>query len=191
MDSFTEFKSVFLDIFRTVVGTMAERVRAAEEALRNPFVNRTDIYRCEDGRPICYCCLKVGHVAKYCWNRRYSCFHVSLMDHRTPPEPSPQRDHIDVQSLERDVNKLLKELQRITRDLEFSRTTHARAKDIPPTSEYLTDDKDQVGCVNMRSQAMTYGVRWPERCRFVDAKCLPACIARNIEPCINDYHDIT
>ena len=43
MESFTEFRRVFLDILRTVVGTMAERVRAAEEALRNPFVNLIDI----------------------------------------------------------------------------------------------------------------------------------------------------
>ena len=81
------------------------------------------------------------------------------MDHRTPPEPSPQRDHIDAQLLGRDVDKLLNVLQRITHDLEFSRTTHARAKDIPTTSEYVTDDKDKVGYVNMGSQAMTYGLR--------------------------------
>ena len=33
-------------------------------------------YRAEDGRPICYCCLRVCHLAKYCHNRMYSCYHL-------------------------------------------------------------------------------------------------------------------
>ena len=85
MISIEDFKSVVTDI----VAAMAERVRMAEEKARNTFQNRTNIYRCEDGRLICYCCLRVGHVAKYCWDRRYSSSHASFRDQIPLPEPSP------------------------------------------------------------------------------------------------------
>ena len=84
---------------------------------------------------------------------------------------------------------MLKELQRITSDLQLSRTTPVRAKDIPAqvpaAPENLIDDKDQVVCTEMRSQAMIYGVQRPERRRFVRAKLLPACSAENVVPGVN------
>ena len=73
--SLEQFKVLVLDMVSTICAEMAERVRLAEEKASNFFVNRTNVYRAEDGRPICYCCLRVGHVAKYCWDRRYSCHH--------------------------------------------------------------------------------------------------------------------
>ena len=187
MISIEDFKSVVTDI----VAAMAERVRMAEEKARNTFQNRTNIYRCEDGRPICYCCLRVGHVAKYCWDRRYSCRHASFRAPIHLPEPSPKRDCVDIQSLGKDVNKLLKELQQVTYHLQLSKTTPVQAKDIPPAPEYLTEDKDQVGsCTEMRSQAMIYGVRRPES-RFVHGKRLPANKTENIVPGIYDYPGVT
>jgi len=103
----------------TVFTTLCERLTAAEERLRYPFANRTNIYRCEDGRPICYCCPRVGHVAKYCWDRRYSCPHN--WPNYTEETPLSMVS-VDLDSLERDVNKMLKELQGITHDLKLSRT---------------------------------------------------------------------
>ncbi len=35
--------------------------------------DHTNIYRTADGTPSCFCCLRVGHVAKYCRDRKYSC----------------------------------------------------------------------------------------------------------------------
>ena len=68
MISIEDFKSILIDI----VAAMAKRVRMAEEKAGNTFQNRTNTYRCEDGRSIRYCCLRIGHVAKYRWDRRYS-----------------------------------------------------------------------------------------------------------------------
>ena len=124
MISIEDFKSIVLDI----VAAMAERVRVTEERAGNYFQDRTNIYRCEDGRPICYCCLRVGHVAKYCWDRRFSCPHTSF-DQPTR-EPSFPGASVDVESLGRDVNRLLNELQGITRDLELSNTMPFRAEDM-------------------------------------------------------------
>ena len=75
-----EVKDIVLDVVRNVVIAMGERVKAAEERAQNPFAYRTNIYRCEDGRPICYCCLRVGHVTKYCRDRMYSCPHNKAME---------------------------------------------------------------------------------------------------------------
>ena len=114
-----DLKSV-LDLVRTVVAAMAEKVRAAEEQARNPFLNRTNVYRCEDGRPICYCCLRVGHVAKYCWDRRYSCPHVSGVN--SPPQATSfPGAPVDIQSLGRDVDTLLEDLHGIVHELEETR----------------------------------------------------------------------
>ena len=70
----------FCRIMRTVVAAMAEKARVAEERSHNPFANRANRYRNDDGQPICYCCLRVGHVAKYCWHRKYSCHDVLFHD---------------------------------------------------------------------------------------------------------------
>ena len=129
------FRTVIIDI----VAEMAQRIKSAEERVRNPFVNRTNVYRCEDGRPICYCCLRVGHVAKYCWDRRYSRPHVSVKNPPTP-EQFPQHDSLDVQSLGRDVDRLLKELQRIANDVELLRTPPFRAEGVPRIPDSVTEE---------------------------------------------------
>ena len=66
-------------------------------------------------------------------------------------EPSPPYAFVDVQSLGRDVDKLVKELQRITKDLELSRTTPFRAEDIPTELEYHADEKDKAQGAMRRS----------------------------------------
>ena len=124
MISIQDVKSIIIDI----VQAMAERVRVAEEKAGNCFLGRTDIYRCEDGRPICYCCLRVGHVAKYCWDRKYACPHASF-DQQTVEQSSPSAS-VDFESLERNVKRLLNEVKGITRDLELSNTTPFRAEDL-------------------------------------------------------------
>ena len=134
MISLEDVKSLVIDI----VAAMTERLRIVEEEAGMSFRNRTNIYRCEDGRPVCYCCLRVGHVAKYCWDRRYSCPHV-YMDHRAPPEPSMDRDKVDLQSLGRDVDKLLKELQGLTNELQLLRTAPFRANEFPRIPESVAD----------------------------------------------------
>ena len=70
MVSVSDFKELLIDIVSSILSIMRERSRLSEENTRNPFVNCTNIYRTEDGQPICYCCLRVGHVAKYCWDRK-------------------------------------------------------------------------------------------------------------------------
>ena len=133
MISIEDFKSIVLDI----VAAMAERVRVAEERAGNYFQDRTNIYRCEDGRPICYCCLRVGHVAKYCWDRRFSCPHASF-DQPTR-EPSFPGASVDLQSLGRDVDKLLKELQGLTNELQLLRTAPFRANEFPRIPESVAE----------------------------------------------------
>ena len=126
--SVPEMKNIMLEILCSVVDAMANRMQTAENEKRNPFITRTNIYRAEDGRPICYCCLKVGHVAKYCWDRMYSRPHNQVQD--VPPPASPFNGTIDIESLGRDVEKLLKELQGVIRAVELSNTTPFRADDL-------------------------------------------------------------
>ena len=187
MISIEDFKSVL----KAVVVAMVERVKEAEERNQNSFVDRTNIYRCEDGRPICYCCLRVGHVAKYCWDRRYSCLHATHMDHRAPPEPSLQRDHVDLQSHGRNLDKLLKELEGIAQDLRLSRTAPFRAEDIGCTHEHKTGEQDEVARVEASSHTLTFGVQWPGGRHLVDAEHLPICHVKNIEPGVTDFRDVT
>ena len=112
--------------------------------MRSPFANRTNVYKCEDGRPICYCCLSVGHVGKYCWDRWYSCPHAAVLK-ASQPGQAPKCDFVDVQALGRDLDNLLKELQGITVELELSRTKPFPTEDFPTTTEgVVTDEKDQV-----------------------------------------------
>ena len=77
-------------------------------------------------------------MAKYCWDRRYSCTHVSVPN---PPMPEEflQHDSLDVQSLGRDVDRLLKELQRIANDLELLQTTPFQAEGVPKIPECITE----------------------------------------------------
>ena len=105
------------DLIISVVAAMVDKVRMAEERTKYPFANRTNIYRCEDGRPICYCCLRVGHVAKYCWEKRYSCCHVSPMD-LSPPQRSIPVASIEVESINRDIGELVQKLKDITTELD-------------------------------------------------------------------------
>jgi len=187
MISIEDFKSVMIDI----ITTMVERVRVAEEKVGNCFRDRTNIYRCEDGRPICYCCLRVGHVAKYCWDRRYSCLHATQMDHRAPPESSLERDYADLQSLGRDADKLLKELEGVAEDVRLSRTAPFRAEDIGSTHEHKTGEQDEVACVEASSHTLTCGVQWPGGRHLVDAELLPIYHVKNIGLGVTDFRDVT
>ena len=56
------------------------------------------------------------------WDRRYSCPHTSFVDPATP-EPSLPSGPLGVDLLDRNVHKLLIELQGITHDLLLSKTT--------------------------------------------------------------------
>jgi len=187
MISIEDFKSVL----KAVVVAMVERVKEAEERNQNSFVDRTNIYRCEDGRPICYCCLRVGHVAKYCWDRKYTYPHATHMDHKAPPESSLERDHVDLQSLGRDLDKLLKELEGIAQDLRLSRTAPFRAEDIGCTKEQKTGEQDEAACVEASSHTLTCGVQWPGGRHLVDADHLPICDVKDIGPGVTDFRDVT
>ena len=159
--------------------------------MRSPFANRTNVYRCEDGRPICYCCLRVGHVAKYCWDRRYSCPHAAVLI-ASQPEQAPKCDFVDVQALGRDVDNLVKELQGITVELELSRAKPFRAEDFPTTTEgVVTDEKDQVEWLEKGSPIMNYGVQWPRRRSFDNADHLSMYNSRNIVSGIVGTRDVT
>ena len=180
-----------LDLVRTVVAAMAEKVREAEDKAQNPFLNRTNIYRCEDGRPICYCCLRVGHVAKYCWDRRYSCPHTSFVE---PPAPDPSLPNgpLDVDSLGRDVRKLLKELQGITHDLELSRTTPIRVDDIRWTREDGAE-KASEHCKESLAVNPDADVKGPRRhlCSNFGRPRIPKCHSVYTASGLMDFRDVT
>jgi len=146
MISVEDFKSIMIDI----ITAMVERVGVAEEKVGNCFRDRTNIYGCEDDRPICYCCLRVGYVAKYCWDRRYSCPYASVPTNVPTPWMFQQHDSFDVQSLGRDVDKLLKELQGITKELELSQTAPFQAEDISSAPERVTYEKEELDCRKKR-----------------------------------------
>ena len=116
----SDFKEFVIDVVSSVISTMNERIRLAEENARNPFVNRTTIYRTEDGQPICYCCLRVGHVAKYCWDRKYSCSHVPSHDLPQAETFAPVAAY-DVEHLGKDMNQLVEELRNIAHDMDQPR----------------------------------------------------------------------
>ena len=118
MISMKDFRTILIDI----VTEVATRIKSAEERIRNPFRNRTNVYRCEDGRPICYCCLRVGHVATYCWDRNFSCSHVSFVG-SSPPASSVPVASIHVPSLGRDLNQSLADLKGIANELKLKRTS--------------------------------------------------------------------
>ena len=50
--------------------TLVPRVRTSENM--DTRLLRTNIFRGMNGQPICFCCLRLGHVAKYCRTRRNS-----------------------------------------------------------------------------------------------------------------------
>ena len=120
--SLEQFKVLVLDMVSTICAEMAERVRLAEEKASNFFVNRTNVYRAEDGRPICYCCLRVGHVAKYCWDRRYSCNHnreelpvMEVFPSAVAALDVTVRDSEEIsQTLLEDLKRTLREVQETT-----------------------------------------------------------------------------
>ena len=117
--SLEQFKVLVLDMVSTICAEMAERVRLAEEKASNFFVNRTNVYRAEDGRPICYCCLRVGHVAKYCWDRRYSCRHnrEELPVMKVFPPVVAALD-VTVRDSEKISQTLLEDLKRTLREVQ-------------------------------------------------------------------------
>ena len=181
---------VMIDLVRTAVTVMTERVRIAEERLRKPFMNRTNVYRCEDGRPICYCCLRVGHVAKYCWDRIYSCPHKQPK-HSLSPEPSVSGGTSNVDSLGRDVNMLLNELQKITDDLKISRMTPYRAEDIPSLHERATN-ADTGEHKEMESRTLTPNViQGRGHCTYAEHRFVGKYPMGNTAQGIIDFRDVT
>ena len=78
-------------------------------------------------------------MAKYCWDRRYSCPHITVKNPHTP-EQFPQHDSLDVQSLGRDVDRLLTELQRIANGVGLLRTTPFRAEGVPRVPDNITEE---------------------------------------------------
>ena len=78
-------------------------------------------------------------MAKYFWDRRYSCPHTSVPYPHTP-ELFPQHASLNVRSLGRDIDRLLKELQGIANDLELLRKTPFRAEDVSRTPETITEE---------------------------------------------------
>ena len=96
-----------MDVVHSIVDAVLEQVTVAEKQWRSPFANHTNIYKTDDGRPICYCCLRVGHVAKYYWDRGFLCHHVFFVD-LPPQETVVLVVAADVQSLGKDLDSLLK-----------------------------------------------------------------------------------
>ena len=155
-----QWKEIMMDIISTIVAEMTEKMRLAEEKARNPFYNRTNVYRAEDGRPICFCCLKVGHVAKYCWNRKFSCQHVVNEDlsQEHPPSSSnrsflvaslnvvDRHADFDINSLERQVN----ELKGITKEVQQIQT---------PRSQNAFEEvaMPNVTCIELNSKSWAGG----------------------------------
>ena len=122
------------DLICSVAAAVTKRITVAKRKSRNPLANPTNIYRCEDGRPISFWCLRVGHVAKYCWDRRFSCCHAPFAN-QPAPEQSSASAPIDVESLGTDVNKLLNEFHKITHDLELLNTAPFHAEDLRCTTD--------------------------------------------------------
>ena len=190
MVSVSDFKELLIDIVSSVISTMRERITLAEERIQFPFANRTNIYRCEDGRPICYCCLRVGHVAKYCWDRRYSCPHVSVVD-SPPPANSFVGAPVDVQSLGRDVDSLLEDLHGIVHELEKPRKA-VGIKGLHSTPEFLSEEgtEDYVETELLKS---TSDAPWKKRVRnpLAERRTAELSLATNTTPDIIDFRDIT
>ncbi len=89
---------------------------------RRQFAIRTNIYRAEDGRPICYCCLKVGNVAKYCWNRKFSCQHFRQSYDAIFTGNSSASDTFVVASLTDDTDRKImtqREFEEKMKDLQY------------------------------------------------------------------------
>ena len=130
------------ELIISVVAAMTERIKMEGKGVHSPFANRTNIYRCEDGRPICYCCLRVGHVAKYCWDRRYSCHHLSAAD---PPhhETFAPVAAADIRSLRKDLDCLLLDLDRIVAETEQIRAPFL-PQPLEETTEYVQNGQDAV-----------------------------------------------
>ena len=121
---------------------------------------------------------------------RDSCAHVSSKDHRFSPEPSNQCDYVDLQSLGSDIDQLVKELQGIAKELEFSRTTPFRAKALPKTPENHNEDKDEVQCAEIESQAMSHSVFWLKGCPIVSSELQPALNTKNIVSAMYNCRDV-
>ena len=111
------------------------------------------------------------------------------MDHRAPPESSLERDYADLQSLGRDADKLLKELEGVAEDVRLSRTAPFRAEDIGCTHEHKTGKQDEVSCVEASSPTLTCGVQWPGGRH--DAEHLPIYHVKNIGLGVTDFRDVT
>ena len=176
-----------MEVRPTDFAVIYERLKAAEKRLRHPFADRTNIYRCEDGRPICYCCLRVGHVAKYCWDRRYSCPHNRP---QYAPETSVPVVPVDLESLERDVNGLLKELHGITQDLELSWTTPFQAGAVDDRTGEATDQCKETENLAVNPDTK---VQEPRRNLHIDMgrSRVPLCEAVYTPPRFMYFNDVT
>ena len=74
-----------LEIIKVILAEFSKKINHLENQY---FVNKSNKYRNEDGRPICYCCPRVRHIAKYCWDRKFSCVHRKQYQPRVYPEIS-------------------------------------------------------------------------------------------------------
>ena len=179
-----DFRTILIDI----VTEVAERIKSAEERIRNPFTNRTNVYRCEDGRPICYCCLRVGHVAKYCWDRNFSCSHVSCVG-SSPPASVPVAS-INVPSLGRDLNQSLADLKGIANELKLTRTSvRTETWENTPASIEHEDTTESKGIKLLPMS--TDGLWEKEHCStFTECPVVNMSQAMNTRPAL-DFRDVT
>eukprot|EP00112_Aurelia_sp_Birch-Aquarium-sp1_P001717 Seg1187.4 transcript_id=Seg1187.4/GoldUCD/mRNA.D3Y31 product="hypothetical protein" protein_id=Seg1187.4/GoldUCD/D3Y31 len=117
LGKFENFRRGMLDIILSIVKEFSRHMSQIQsENKNNQFSNRTTVYRTDDGQPICYCCLKVGHVAKYCRHRLYS------VPHNLNLKPPKQKVDFYVTSVEA-VHKNVSlndnyETERIDKDMQ-------------------------------------------------------------------------
>ena len=185
MISMKDFRTIVIDI----VTDVAERIKSAEERIQNPVRNRTNVYRCEDGWPICYCCLRVGHVAKYCWDRNFSCSHVSFVG-SPPPASSVPVASINVPSLGRDLNQSLADLKGIANELKLTRpSVRTETWENTPVSIEHEDTTESKGIKLLPTS--TDGLWEKEQCStFIECPVVNMSQAMNTRPAL-DFRDVT
>eukprot|EP00112_Aurelia_sp_Birch-Aquarium-sp1_P019483 Seg4825.4 transcript_id=Seg4825.4/GoldUCD/mRNA.D3Y31 product="hypothetical protein" protein_id=Seg4825.4/GoldUCD/D3Y31 len=102
------------------------------ENKNNQFSNRTNVYRTDDGKPICYCCLTVRHVAKYCRHRLYSVPHALNLK---PPKQKVDFYITSVEAVHKNVSLNDKyEIERIDKDMQNLREIKEELDNLRRTS---------------------------------------------------------